>query len=86
MLLTGGRHPFLGKWRVGFTCQGKLTALQIHLYSNGGCTQDVSTLVMKKALFNATGPYRFLQTKSIAYLPNLSMNKLRFICGLDGVY
>lgn len=29
MILTGQRHPFLGKWKVGFTKTGKIVALDL---------------------------------------------------------
>src|SRR5262249_11413620 len=34
--LTGKRHPFLARFRVGFTRGGKLQALDIELFSDGG--------------------------------------------------
>ncbi|MGC4003269.1 MAG: molybdopterin-dependent oxidoreductase [Pirellulales bacterium] len=37
MTITGKRHPFKGRYKVGFDYDGKLTALKLDLYSNGGC-------------------------------------------------
>ena len=45
MMSSGGRHPFLGLYKVGFTSQGKITALDIRLYSNGGISADCSVPV-----------------------------------------
>ena len=45
MMSSGGRHPFLGLYKVGFTSQGKITALDIKLYSNGGFSADLSVPV-----------------------------------------
>ena len=42
MLCTGGRHPFLGSYKVGFTSGGQLTALDLQLYANGGISLDLS--------------------------------------------
>lgn len=45
MLSSGGRHPFLGKYKVGFTSEGRITALDLQLYSNGGISADLSIAV-----------------------------------------
>ncbi|XP_042232442.1 xanthine dehydrogenase/oxidase-like [Homarus americanus] len=56
-LVTGGRHPFLCRWKVGFTPDGRLTALQAHIYVNAGCTLDLSTFLVQKALFTFDNAY-----------------------------
>ena len=45
MLSSGGRHPLLGRYKVGFTSEGRITALDIKFYSNGGATTDLSLAV-----------------------------------------
>ncbi|XP_072173401.1 xanthine dehydrogenase/oxidase-like [Diadema setosum] len=50
MQSTGGRHPFLGRYKVGFTTEGRLQALDVKLFSNGGYSFDVSPFVMKAAM------------------------------------
>ncbi|XP_068201119.1 xanthine dehydrogenase/oxidase-like [Palaemon carinicauda] len=57
MLITAGRHPFLCRWKVGFTSEGRFTALQVNLYSNAGCAYDVSGPVMHKAMFSIDNAY-----------------------------
>ncbi|XP_071534093.1 xanthine dehydrogenase/oxidase-like [Panulirus ornatus] len=57
MLVTGGRHPFLFRWKVGFTPEGRLTALQARLYSNAGCSLDLSDSLMIKALCSLDSAY-----------------------------
>ena len=42
MLSSGGRHPYLGRYRVGFTSEGRVTALDLQLYANGGSVKDLS--------------------------------------------
>ena len=42
LLSSGGRHPFLGRYRVGFTSEGRVTALDLQLYGNGGISVDMS--------------------------------------------
>lgn len=45
MMVSGTRHPFLGKYKVGFTKEGKITACDIEIYNNGGHTLDLSGAV-----------------------------------------
>ena len=64
MVITGKRHPFLGRFEVGFTDEGKLTALHINLYSDGGWCSDLSVPVMGRAMFHIDNCY---------YAPNLEV-------------
>jgi xanthine dehydrogenase molybdopterin-binding subunit B len=57
MMLTGHRHPFLAKFRVGFDEHGLLRAAKIHLWSNGGWSQDLSQAVTDRALFHLDNAY-----------------------------
>jgi len=57
MMLTGHRHPFLAKFKVGFDADGKLLAVQAHLWSNGGWSQDLSQAVTDRALFHLDNSY-----------------------------
>jgi len=50
MVITGGRNPYLFKYKVGFTKDGKITALDVKAYSNAGYSMDYSGLVMERAL------------------------------------
>nr|QEO19119.1 rosy [Mesovelia mulsanti] len=52
MIITGQRHPFYGKYTVGFDSTGKITACEISIYSNGGCTFDLSESVMERCMFH----------------------------------
>ncbi|KAF7253167.1 Xanthine dehydrogenase/oxidase [Varanus komodoensis] len=42
MLISGGRHPFLGQYKVGFKKNGRITSLDVTYYSNGGNSVDLS--------------------------------------------
>ncbi|XP_077580896.1 xanthine dehydrogenase/oxidase isoform X1 [Stigmatopora nigra] len=57
MLITGGRHPFYGKYKVGFLNSGKVVALDVWYYSNAGNTRDLSLAVMERALFHMVNSY-----------------------------
>ncbi|MGK7932231.1 MAG: xanthine dehydrogenase molybdopterin binding subunit [Microcystaceae cyanobacterium] len=62
MLMTGKRHDFLTNYRLGFTKEGKITALKADVYARGGWSLDLSPPVMTRALFNLDHAY---------YMPNL---------------
>ncbi|TEB20784.1 xantine dehydrogenase [Perkinsus sp. BL_2016] len=59
MMITGQRHPFVAKFRAGAMRNGKLTALDVTLYSNGGCTMDLSKPVLERAMFHVDNAYYF---------------------------
>lgn len=58
MLITGGRHPFLAKYKVGFMKTGKIVALEVAHFSNGGNTEDLSRSIMERALFHMDNAYK----------------------------
>jgi xanthine dehydrogenase large subunit len=57
LLLTGKRHPFLARFKVGFTRGGKLEALDIELFSDGGWSLDLSAPVLFRAMFHVDNCY-----------------------------
>ncbi|XP_078117513.1 xanthine dehydrogenase/oxidase-like [Sander vitreus] len=57
MLVTGGRHPFYGKYKVGFLNSGKVVALDVSYYSNAGNSMDLSLSIMERALFHMENSY-----------------------------
>ncbi len=57
MMLTGKRHPFLAKFKVGFNSQGDLLAAKIELISNGGWSLDLSMPVTDRAVFHLDNSY-----------------------------
>ncbi|XP_056157552.1 aldehyde oxidase 5 [Lampris incognitus] len=58
MLITSGRHPFLGKYKVGYNKDGTVVVADITFYSNGGCTLEESLFVMEKALLHMDNAYK----------------------------
>ncbi|KAL5009353.1 hypothetical protein ScPMuIL_014934 [Solemya velum] len=58
MMTFGGRHPYLGKYRVGFTKEGKILAMEVDLYSNAGNSRDLSISICDRALFHIDNAYR----------------------------
>lgn len=65
MMLVGGRHPFLSKYSVGFDDAGKVVALDVQLYSNGGFSADLSLAVMERAVSHSDNCY---------YVPNIRVS------------
>jgi xanthine dehydrogenase/oxidase len=57
MLLSGQRHPFQSRWKVGVTKEGKLLALEANVYDNGGFSQDMSGAVMDRCLTHIDNSY-----------------------------
>ncbi|HKO92222.1 MAG TPA: molybdopterin cofactor-binding domain-containing protein, partial [Polyangiaceae bacterium] len=57
MLLTGKRHPFLARFQVGFQRDGRLTALAVELFSDGGWSLDLSAPILFRAMFHIDNCY-----------------------------
>lgn len=57
MLVTGKRHPFTSKWKVGFDSSGRISAWDIELLSNGGAYADLSIAILERAMFHAENSY-----------------------------
>ena len=55
--MTGKRHPFLARFDVSFDAQGKLRALDLQLFSDGGYSLDLSAPVMGRAMFHVDNCY-----------------------------
>ncbi len=65
MMITGKRHPFLGKFHVGFNKEGLLLAAKVELFSNGGWSLDLSRAVTDRAVFHLDNAY---------YIPNVEFS------------
>ncbi|KAH9490790.1 hypothetical protein Btru_047002 [Bulinus truncatus] len=65
MATTGNRHPFLAKYKVGFTSAGRILALDLELYSNAGNSLDLSLAVMEKALLEIDSNYNIPNMKLV---------------------
>ncbi|MEP7249209.1 MAG: xanthine dehydrogenase molybdopterin binding subunit [Spartobacteria bacterium] len=65
MMITGKRHPFLGKFEIGFDRDGMLRAAKVALFSNGGWSLDLSRAVTDRAVFHLDNAY---------YIPHLEFS------------
>ncbi|XP_015264160.1 PREDICTED: aldehyde oxidase [Gekko japonicus] len=57
MFICGGRHPFFGKYKVGFMNDGKIKAVDLEYYVNAGCTQDESVWVIEWVVLKSFNAY-----------------------------
>lgn len=57
MAVTGKRHPFYGKYEVGFDGEGYLKAARVSLVSDGGFALDLSESITDRALFHLDNSY-----------------------------
>nr|CAD7263587.1 unnamed protein product [Timema shepardi] len=68
MMITGTRHPFLGRYKVAFTKEGKLIGCDIQIYSNGGNTMDLSFPVLQRAMFHFSNAYFIPNVRVTGYI------------------
>ncbi len=57
MRMTGKRHGFLARWRVGAERDGTLLAMAVELYANGGWSCDLSPAVLSRAMVHVDNAY-----------------------------
>ncbi|CAG0889280.1 unnamed protein product [Darwinula stevensoni] len=68
MLSSGGRHPFLGRYKVGFSPDGRILALDVTLYSNAGYSPDLSIGVMFRSMHCVTNAYHIPNVRVRGYV------------------
>uniref|UniRef100_A0A1L8DYE4 Xanthine dehydrogenase n=1 Tax=Nyssomyia neivai TaxID=330878 RepID=A0A1L8DYE4_9DIPT len=61
MKMTGTRHPFYFKYKVGCTKEGQITALVVSIYNNAGQSMDLSFSIVERAMYHILNSY---------YVPN----------------
>ncbi|CAG4982084.1 unnamed protein product [Parnassius apollo] len=64
MQMTGTRHPFLIKYKVAATKEGKLMGALVNIYNNGGYSIDLSGPVVERAMYHIENAY---------YIPNVEV-------------
>nr|XP_056717282.1 aldehyde oxidase 3-like [Euleptes europaea] len=57
MFLFGGRHPFEGKYKVGFMNDGRIKVVDLMYYVNGGCTLDNSDMLIAYVVLKSFNAY-----------------------------
>jgi len=56
--VTGKRHPYLARYTAGFEADGRLTAVRVALFSDGGWSLDLSEPIMWRSLFHVDNAYK----------------------------
>ncbi|MEO2047869.1 MAG: xanthine dehydrogenase molybdopterin binding subunit [Pirellulales bacterium] len=64
MRVTGKRHEYFTRWQVGFDNTGRIIALRLNFFSNGGAVTDLSPAVLERSLLHADNCY---------YLPHVEL-------------
>ncbi|RYE94707.1 MAG: xanthine dehydrogenase molybdopterin binding subunit, partial [Myxococcales bacterium] len=57
MIVSGKRHPFHGRFEVGFDHDGRLRGLRAHVTNDGGWALDLSESICDRALFHIDNGY-----------------------------
>jgi xanthine dehydrogenase large subunit len=63
-IMTGKRHRYLSFYKAAFDDDGRITALEACLNSDGGYATDLSNAIMERALFHIDNSY---------FIPNLKV-------------
>jgi xanthine dehydrogenase large subunit len=56
--LTGKRHPYLARYSAGFSADGRIEAVRLAFFSDGGWSLDLSEPIMWRTLFHCDNAYR----------------------------
>ncbi|XP_041988686.1 xanthine dehydrogenase [Aricia agestis] len=68
MQMTGTRHPFLIKYKVAFTKEGKIMGARVNIYNNGGYSIDLSGPVVERAMFHFENAYYIPHCEVIGHI------------------
>ncbi|MGB2867803.1 MAG: xanthine dehydrogenase molybdopterin binding subunit, partial [Bacteroidota bacterium] len=56
-IMTGKRHRFLSRYKVGFDDEGRLLAAELDLASDGGAAIDLSFAILERAMLHCDNSY-----------------------------
>ncbi|KAJ5071753.1 aldehyde oxidase [Anaeramoeba ignava] len=68
MQISGGRHPFKAKFKVGYTKDGKIQAIDTQLFASMGHSLDLSSAIADRALFHSDSAYFIPNMRVVAKL------------------
>lgn len=57
MRLTGKRHPYSSDFKLGLDAEGRILAYEVTFYQDAGAAADLSTAILERSLYHATGAY-----------------------------
>jgi xanthine dehydrogenase/oxidase len=58
MAVTGTRHPFYCKYKVGYMKTGQVISFKMDIYNNGGNSLDLSASVLERSVFSGDNAYK----------------------------
>lgn len=67
MLMTGKRHPYTSDYKLGLDADGRLLAYDVAYYQDAGSAADLSTAILERTLFHATGSYFVPNVRATAH-------------------
>ena len=75
-IITGKRHRFLSTYKVGFTDEGIINALQVELNCDAGSSNDLTLAILSRAMFHVDNCYFIanLKVTGKAWKTNLPSN------------
>ncbi|KAI0161277.1 xanthine dehydrogenase [Xylariaceae sp. FL1272] len=59
MIMSGQRHPFLARWKVGVNKDGKLQGMDVDVFNNAGWSFDLSAAVCERSMTHIDNCYKF---------------------------
>ncbi len=65
--MTGKRHPYSSKFKIGLSKDLKILAYEAEYLQNGGACADLSPAILERTLFHATGSYYVPNMRATAY-------------------
>ncbi|XP_023936819.2 xanthine dehydrogenase [Bicyclus anynana] len=68
MQVTGYRHPFLIKYKIGFDNNGKIMGALFEIYANAGNSMDISNSMIERASLHVDNCYYIPNVQIKAYL------------------
>ncbi|XP_046415103.1 xanthine dehydrogenase isoform X1 [Neodiprion fabricii] len=68
MMISGTRHPFYYKWKIGFNSDGLIKVAQVYIYNNAGYSADLSSSILERALFHFENAYRIPSVDLYGYM------------------
>ncbi|XP_014488369.1 PREDICTED: xanthine dehydrogenase isoform X2 [Dinoponera quadriceps] len=68
MMISGTRHPFLFRYKVGFNSDGLIKVVTVHIYNNAGYSYDLSLSVLERAMFHFENAYRIPVSEVYGYI------------------
>ncbi|XP_065173530.1 xanthine dehydrogenase-like [Atheta coriaria] len=68
MAVTGGRHPYLVKYKAAFSSDGTIDALDVEVFANAGHSYDLSLEVLERAVFHVENCYKIKNLRVVGRL------------------